>query len=84
MNVLIGSLPRMFTLFSLVILKFLSLETEPKDNENQISLYVRRWRPSQYTFNEIQELILSEEATVAELKAKVINLSLFPEHFFVV
>jgi hypothetical protein len=34
-------------------------------------MYIRRWRPSEYTFDEIQEVVLSDEATVAELKAKV-------------
>lgn len=44
---------------------------EPVENESQISMYIRRWRPSEYTFDEIQEVVLSDEATVAELKAKI-------------
>ncbi|XP_028397293.1 ubiquitin carboxyl-terminal hydrolase 47-like [Dendronephthya gigantea] len=45
------------------------------ENESQMSVYVKRWRPSKYTFEEMLEIILDSEATVSDLKAKISCLS---------
>ena len=43
------------------------------ESDSQLSIYVRRWRPSRYSFDEVEELVVDEMSTVSDLKSKVIN-----------